>query len=333
MIRRTVEISREPSHLAVRHDQLLILRRDESRHRLPANPANLAGQIPLEDLGVLVVDERDTTYTQSVLIQLAEHGAALVVCGPNHLPCGMFLPLSTNTELLGRLEMQLAASKPRRKRLWADIVTAKIRAQAANLEHAPQIRSQLLSMARRVRSGDPDNMESQAARLYWPVLFDDLSDIDSPFRRRPRDPDSQPPNQLLNYGYAVVRATVARAVVSAGLLPALGIKHHHRSNPFCLADDLMEPLRPLVDARARALVAQGALELNTATKVELLKLLTETLRIGDTTGPLGVVVVVRYIASFVRVLSGEASSLEVPVALFEPCSKSDTELERHDECT
>ncbi len=306
MIRRSVEISREACHLAVRDEQLVVLRRGGC-------PEDAARRIPLEDLGVLMVDQRETTYTHSALVKLADHGAALVVCGADHLPCGMLLSLSTNTELLGRLDTQLSASKPRRKRLWSAIVGAKIRAQAENLTHAPEVRSRLLAMSRRVRSGDPDNLEAQAARAYWPALFDGVSGVPSPFRRRPGERDAPPPNNLLDYGYAALRAALGRAIVSAGLLPALGVQHRQRSNPFCLADDLIEPLRPMVDARVRMLASKGQVALDQPTKAEILRLLTDTVRVGDAAGPLGVAVV-RYVASFVRVLAGEAEVLEVPVA-------------------
>lgn len=312
MIKRTVEISREPCHLAVRDEQLLVLRRAKPPRPRSAHPEDLAGQIPMEDLGVLMVDQHGTTYTHAMLAKLAEHGGALVVCGRNHLPCGMFLPLSTNTQLLGRLNAQISASKPRLKRLWSAIVAAKIRAQANNLAHAPQSRSRLLSMAHRVRSGDPGNLEAQAARTYWPALFDDLPTLRPPFRRRPGQHGAPPPNNLLDYGYALLRAALGRAIVSAGLLPSLGVRHHHRANAFCLADDLIEPLRPMVDARAWALAAQNQLALDQSTKAELLGLLVATVSVGETTAPLGVAIS-RYVASFVRVLTGEAEHLEAPV--------------------
>jgi CRISPR-associated protein Cas1 len=331
VIRRSVEISRAPCHLAVRDEQLLILRREQPPRALPASPPNLAGRIPLEDLGVLVVDERDTTYTHTVLVRLAEHGAALVVCGRDHLPCGMFVPLSTNTELLGRLGAQLAAGRPTCKRLWSQIVAAKVSAQADNLDHAPGARAALRAMARRVRSGDPENVEAQAARLYWPALFDDLPALRPPFRRRPGEPDAPPPNNLLDYGYAVLRAAVARAVVSAGLLPALGIRHHHRANAFCLADDLVEPLRPLVDRRVRSLAAAFRLGLDQPTKAELLILLTAGVRCADFTGPLEVAVV-RYVASFVRALTGEGRRLDIPVRAEAPGKEpADGEAEQDDD--
>ncbi len=355
MIKRTVEISREPLgvHLSVRDGQLLILRKTDPPRALPAHPPNLVGSIPCEDLGVLMVDQRDTTYSHSALAALAENGAAVVICGRDHHPVGMYLPLSTNTQLLARLDAQLNASKPTVKRLWASVVAAKVRAQAAALPPSPdgedtaECRAKLLALARTVRSGDPENIEAQAAALYWPVLFSRSTFIAQPFRRRaglwvarrsaadgsglsqaaeaaepepPRSggpPNGEPPNNLLDYGYSALRAAVARALVSAGLLPALGIKHIGRSNPFCLADDLMEPLRPLVDQRVRWLAERGDIGLDQTVKAELLRVLTDEVACGvradgkTIRGPL-LVAVVRYVASFVRVLAGEQEEVDVP---------------------
>lgn len=319
MIKRTVEISREPAHLSVRDRQLLILRKPDRPRRLPARPDNLAGSIPCEDIGVVMVDSRETSYSHSALAQLAEAGAALVVCGRDHHPVGMYLPLARNTELLSRLDAQLGASKPVRKRLWASIVVAKIRAQAAALpplREADRVRADLLATAGRVRSGDAGNAEAHAAARYWPVLLAHCDGVARPFRRRAGDRAAAPPNNLLDYGYAGLRAALARALVSAGLLPALGIRHRGRSNPFCLADDLIEPLRPIVDRRVRGLAERGELALDQPTKAELLGVLTEEIGIAGARGPL-LVAVVRYVASFVRVLTGESEALEIPEAFGE----------------
>lgn len=318
LIKRTVEISRESAHLAVRDEQLLILRKpdEEARKRLPANPPNLAGSIPCEDLGVIMVDSRDTSYSHHALAKIAEHGAALVICGSNHLPVGMYLPLSTNTQLLARLDDQLNASKPTIKRLWQQIVSSKVRAQAKVLAMlggtaAEKTRDKLLALSQHVRSGDPENIEAQAAAAYWPVLFAHCPAVPAPFRRAAGERTAAPPNNLLDYGYAALRAAVARAIVSAGLLPAFGIKHQGRSNPFCLADDLMEPLRPLVDRRVLSLAERGELSLGQPTKAELLAVLTEEVAIDNQSGPL-LVAVTRYVAGFVRVLAGEAETLGIP---------------------
>mgnify|MGYP000061565503 CR=1 FL=1 len=314
MIKRTVEISREPAHLAVRDGQLLILRKEERPPRLSARPDNLAGSIPCEDIGLLMVDSRETTYSHSALVELADHGAALVVCGRDHHPAGFYLPISSNTHLLSRLDTQLSASKPTKKRLWASIVIAKVHAQAAALppgDACANARQKLAQLASEVRSGDPMNIEAQAAAAYWPVLFSQTSNIRHPFRRRAGERNAQPPNNLLDYGYAAIRAAVARAIVSAGLLPALGIQHRGRSNPFCLADDLMEPLRPLVDQRVRWLTERGDLALDQPTKAELLDALTTEVQTENQSGPL-LVALHRYVASFIRVLMKEQSTLAIP---------------------
>lgn len=285
MVKRTVEISRDPCHLAVRDGQMLVLRRGVPPARLPAHPPNLVGSVPIEDLGVLMVDERETTYSHALLAEIAEQGGALVVCGRDHHPVGMYLPLSTNTQLLSRLESQLTVSKPTLKRLWQVVVQAKIRAQAANLAN-PADRDRLLALADRVRSGDAGNTEAVAAALYWPAIFRGVPGISQPFRRVHGDRSAPPPNNLLDYGYAALRATIARAIVSAGLLPALGIKHRGRGNPFCLADDLMEPLRPLMDARVRYLALRGDFQLDQPTKAELLRVLAEPVYRADQRSPL-----------------------------------------------
>ncbi|MDP1661962.1 MAG: type II CRISPR-associated endonuclease Cas1 [Phycisphaerales bacterium] len=311
MVTRTVEISRDPSHLCVRDKQLLVLRRTENARPIPANPPNLAGAVPLEDLGLLMVDHRDTSYTHSVLTGLAEHGGALVVCGRDHHPVGMFLPLNTSTQLLARLDAQIEAPKPRIKRLWQAVVRAKITAQAANIPGPPSpggsVRTRLDVLARTVKSGDPDNREAVAASVYWPALFADCN-LSVPFRRRAGEEAAPAPNALLDYGYSALRATVARSLVAAGLLPAIGIKHIGRGNPFCLADDLMEPLRPIIDARVKYLASMGVLTINPESKAELLKVLAEPAVVRGEIGPL-MVGIGRMVSAFVGVLTGERAGL------------------------
>jgi len=257
MIKRTIEISKQPVHVTVKNRQLLIIAKDDDRTEL--------GTAPCEDIGVLLVDHPATTYTHAALTSLLEHDAAVVVCGRNHLPAGLLLPLGEHTQVVWRIHDQLAVKKPLQKQLWRQLVQAKIRAQAENLPDPSRIRSRLFALAKHVRSGDPNNVEAQAARAYWRVLFNSNT-----FRR---DADGDGINAFLNYGYAVIRAAIARAIVAAGLLPAIGIHHRSRSNAFCLADDLIEPLRPLVDARVRRLVDRGSLKLDPTTKPPLLELL------------------------------------------------------------
>jgi CRISPR-associated protein Cas1 len=228
------------------------------------------------------------------------------VCGRNHLPVAVLLPLADHTQVVWRIADQLAVSRPLAKQLWQQLVRAKIRGQAANLAADCPARSKLLDMARIVRSGDPTNLEAQAARVYWQNWLPEEA-----FRR---DADASGLNSLLNYGYAVVRAAVARALVAAGLMPSLGLKHKSRSNAFCLADDLVEPLRPLVDDRARELYRQGYDELTTEAKAGLLKLLADDVRFGDETGPL-MVCLHRFVASLVKCYEGQSKKLEIPTAL------------------
>ena len=294
MIKRTIEISREPAHLTVRLGQLILERHGET-----------VGSIPCEDIGMVLVDHAGTTYTHAALERLAAVDAAVVVCGRDHLPAGILLPLADHHQVVWRIKDQIALTKPLRKQLWKQIVQAKIRAQAANLSPGPA-RTKLLVLAREVRSGDPANAEAQAAKIYWAAFFSNIV-----FRR---DRNGDGPNPLLNYGYAVLRAAIARAIVAGGFLPALGIHHTNRSNMFCLADDLIEPLRPLVDRLVKTLLDEGRTELDQPTKAALLELLTWEMKFGAQTGPL-MVNLHRYVTSLGECYAGESKQLEFPVAL------------------
>lgn len=285
LIKRTIEISKEPAHLTVRLQQLVLERGEQ-----------IVGQAPCEDVGVVLVDHPQCTYSHAAL-------AALVVCGRNHLPVAVLLPLANHSEVVWRLHDQLSASKPLRKQLWKQLIQAKVRAQAANLPEGSPPRSKLLDLARRLRSGDPTNVEAQAARIYWQHFV--------PEGGFQRDAEGEGLNSLLNYGYAVLRAALARAIVAAGLQPALGLHHCNRANHFCLADDLIEPLRPLLDLRARQIFAAGHAELTSAAKGELLKLLAEDVVFAGETGPL-MVNLHRYVASLAKCFRGESCKLEIP---------------------
>ena len=297
MIKRTLEISREPAHLTVRQGQFILERNGQT-----------VGSIPCEDIGMVLVDHAGTTYTHAALACLAEADATLVICGRDHLPAALLLPLADHSEVLWRIRDQMAVTKPLRKRLWQQIVQAKIRAQAENITPGPA-RTKLLVLARGVHSGDPENAEAQAARIYWSAFFEGIA-----FRR---ERFGHGPNPLLNYGYAVLRAAIARAIVAAGLLPSLGIHHSNRSNAFCLADDLIEPLRPLVDRRVKELLSRGETELSQPTKAALLEILTQEVRVGDQTGPL-MVNLHRMVTSVVRCYTGEAKRIEFPTVLLDP---------------
>lgn len=308
MIKRTIEIATRGLFLSVQDGQLVI--RD--------NGTELQ-RTPIEDIGVLLLSNTAVTYTHAVITRLLSTGAVIVACGDDHLPCGLLLP-QDNSLQTQRLTLQLGVSKPVHKRLWRQIIVAKITNQAFTLDHSfPEFRF-MLGLRTRVRSGDPSNVEAQAAKRYWSVLFNHSGlqgeSGGGAFRR---DRDGLPPNNLLNYGYMALRAAVARAIAGAGLHPSIGIHHHNRCNGFCLADDLMEPLRPLVDARVKRLWEAGRTILDGEAKRELLGTLTATVQIGDTAGPL-MVAVERYIASLVRCYAGESDHLEIP----RPCTLAGT---------
>jgi CRISPR-associated protein Cas1 len=294
VIKHTVEVSQEPAYLTVRLGQLVL-----------KNGDRILGSLPCEDVGVVVVDNPGTTYSHAALATLARSDAVLVICGHDHLPAAVLLPLADHSQITWRIAEQVGVSRPRRKRLWKQLVQAKIRAQAANVPTDWPAHAKLLDLARQVRSGDPSNLEAQAARIYWDNWLPEIG-----FRR---NPDLGGLNALLNYGYAIVRAAVARALIAAGLLPALGLFHSNRANAFCLADDLIEPLRPLVDDRARELFRQGYEQLNQETKARLLEILQEPVRIARRRGPL-MVSLHRMVASLVRCYQGEDRRLEIPKA-------------------
>ncbi len=309
MIKRTVEISSGATHISVSRKQL-VLKRDGDK----------IGQIPCEDIGVVIVDQPATTCSLSALSSLMNVNAAFIICGPDHLPQGMLIPFSDHTQLVSRLHTQIDAPKPLQKRLWKQIVKAKILAQADNLQADSAPWRLLKNLASGVKSGDVSNVEAHAAKIYWKNWLtcpDDGGDIENSYRR---ERYGEPPNGLLNYGYAIMRAAVARALVSAGLQPALGIHHCNRSNPFCLADDLMEPLRPIVDARVRELYYSGETEVTRFTKEQLLDLLTLRIEYKDHAGPL-MVSLHHYVASFVRCLERTDQVMEIPKL----CTLVDTE--------
>ena len=291
MIKRMIDISDGPTRLSIELDQLVLTR--ERRE---------IGRIPCEDMGMLLVDHHSTSYTHAVFTRLAACGACVVLCGPNHLPVALCLPMESN-ELTGRrMRAQAAAPKPLCKRLWRQIVRRKVRMQADNLPDGHPVRIRLLEMAKQVTSGDRSNIEGQAARFYWPVMFG------PEFRR---DPEGLPPNNLLNYGYMVMRAAVARALVAAGLHPAFGLQHQHRNNAFALADDLVEVLRPRIDQAVLELNRDGSGFVDREAKEKLLGILTEEVILAAQAGPL-MVQLHRMTASLVRCYEREQDRLDLP---------------------
>lgn len=228
MTDRIIDLSDEPAYLHVNLDRLVIERKDRE-------PVTL----PLADLAALVVSHPQIRLSQAVLSRAAAAGASLIVCDNRRMPIGMLLPLEQNHIQGHRFLKQAQASVPTKKQLWKQIIKAKIKAQANLLKELCGGDQGLSRLIPSVKSGDKTNCEAQASRIYWPVLFD------NPLWHRDREADDQ--NRHLNYGYAVLRAIVTRAICASGLHPSLGLHHHNRYNAFCLADDLMEPFRPIVD--------------------------------------------------------------------------------------
>ena len=235
------------------------------------------GRIPLDDIEAVICNARDISYTNGLLTALAERGATLVICGRNFAPVAWLWPVAGHHVQTLRMRQQLSATLPFRKRVWRDIVKAKLRQQARALGHLGIIDPGIKQMGKRVLSGDTSNIEAQAARIYWPALFG---------REFRRGRTGLPPNGLLNYGYTVVRTAVGRSVMASGLHPSVPLHHSNRGNAFCLADDLMEPFRPLVDVRVASIVREHGVEVTSEAKRALTGLLFTDMDSPDGTTPL-----------------------------------------------
>ena len=294
MIKRIIEISKAKTYLSVKYGQLIVKREGEQ-----------VSSIPCEDIGVLLVDHSGVTYTHSVFTELLRYGAAVVLCSGNHHPTGMLLPVESNTVQTERFRQQIEAKEPVKKRLWKQIVRAKIKHQAKLVGKDSDVYKTLTTLRDRVRSGDPDNIEAQASRKFWPAYLQD--------EKFKRDVDGAAPNNLLNYGYMVLRAAIARALCSAGLLPSLGIHHRNRYNAFCLADDILEPFRGFVESKVREICEQEGVsdKLEQPTKAKLLEVLYEPVKIKGYEGPL-MVGLHRTAASLQRCFANEQKYLDLP---------------------
>jgi CRISPR-associated protein Cas1 len=294
MIKRIVEISQSKSHLKVRYGQLVI-----------GQNSREISTIPCEDIGVLLIDNQGVSYTHSVFTELLKCGAAVVLCGQNHHPTGILLPLDSNSIQTERFRQQINVKEPVKKQLWKQIVQAKIKHQAKLLGKDSEYYKTLMTLRNRVKSGDISNIEAQASKKFWPAFFGDAN-----FRR---DINGPSPNNLLNYGYMVMRAAIARALCSAGLLPALGIHHRNRYNSFCLADDIMEPFRGFVEAKVREICIGGDYdgELDQQIKARLLEVLYDEVEIAGFKGPL-MVGLHRTCASLARCFAGEQKTIDLP---------------------
>lgn len=276
MIKRTLLFS-NPAYLNLKQGQLQV----DLPHLKVLGESESKKMIPVEDIGMVILDHQQITITQGCMVALLENNAAIITCNASHLPTGLLLPLDGHNTQSERFRYQINASQPLKKNLWQQTVQAKILNQAAVLHQRGIDCENMLYWAKSVRSGDPDNYEARAAAYYWQNVFPKKIEF---FRGREGDP----PNNLLNYGYAILRAIVARGLVSSGLLPTLGIHHRNKYNAYCLADDIMEPYRPYVDRIVLQIIDEGLnfLELGKEIKYRLLGIATVDLQFERGTSPL-----------------------------------------------
>lgn len=307
MIKKTLYFG-NPAYLSLRNEQLVIRLPEVEKANLPeAIKQESTRTIPIEDIGVMVLDNKQITITQGVLAALLNNTVAVITCDNKRMPTGMLLPLSGNTLHQERFRNQIEAAVPLRKQLWQQTVKAKIENQAFCLQkNTSKSFAPLHVLARSVRSDDADNNEAQAAAYYWKNIFPNLPDFT-------RDKEGTPPNNLLNYGYAILRAVIARALVGSGLLPVYGIHHHNRYNAYCLADDIMEPYRPFVDDLVIKTTNKKEIpaELTTELKQEMLMIPVLDVLIGGKRSPL-MIAAGQTTASLAKCYNGESRNIAYP---------------------
>ena len=292
MTDRIIEFGREGGYLKLQHKQLLLLRDGET-----------IASIPIEDLAAVILDHPEMVISKKAMECLAEHNVLLVNTDAQHMPVATMLPLDANGLQTERLRQQVAMGKAAQKQLWKQTIQAKLRAQARVLKDLTGIDAGILPLSKKVKSGDPDNLEAQGARRYWSRLFTNFK----------RDRFGEDQNRFLNYGYAILRALVCRALCASGLHPGLGIHHHNRYNAFPLADDLMEPYRPFVDMHVYELVQQyGAdAELDQSMRQRLLQLVELRLSFQQEQQTLPNAVL-KSAQSLLKVVQGERKDLVFP---------------------
>ncbi len=315
MIKRTVYFG-NPAYLSLTNAQLVLrLPEVEKNETLPERyKKEVAASIPIEDIGIVLLDHKQITITQALMEALLENNVALITCDSTHHPTGLMLPLCGNTIQNERFRAQLDATEPLKKQLWAQTVSQKIKNQAGMFGSKNIDNSYLVPLYRNVKSGDTDNCEATAAAHYWSKIFSSL-----PFGegwggasfKRFREGSS--PNNYLNYGYALLRATMARSIVGAGLLPTLGIFHHNRYNAYCLADDLMEPYRPYVDKVVYNIIEEHGIheDLPKEIKAVLLKIPAMDVLMDGEKSPL-MNATQRTAVSLVKCFNGEQRKLMYP---------------------
>lgn len=300
MIKRTLFFG-NPAYLSMRNAQLVVRLNDSQTQE------EVTKTIPIEDIGIVVLEDRQITITNGALDALLQNNCAVITCDEKHMPAGMLLPLEGHTVQSERFRWQIEASLPLKKQMWQQTVQAKIRNQASVLKRLSGVEvGCMLAWANDVRSGDSENLEGRAAAYYWKSVFPEMEHFT-------RDREGDAPNNLLNYGYAIVRAVVARALVASGLLPTFGIHHHNRYNAYCLADDVMEPYRPYVDELVIQILRTrvDCSELTTELKRQMLGLPVKEVAIGGQRSPL-MVAASQTTASLVKCFEGELRKLVYP---------------------
>ena len=313
MIKRTLYFE-NPAYISLKNKQLVVKFPEiEKNDSLPDSfKTESVKTIPIEDIGIVVLDNKQITLTHGLIEALLENNCALITCGNNRMPVGLLLPLEGNTLQSERFTAQIEASLPLKKQLWQQTVQAKIINQAYVLAFTRNsVVDNMKVWAANTKSGDSENMEARAAVYYWANLFPQIL-------RFTRDRDGIPPNNLLNYGYAILRAVVARSLVASGLLPTLGIHHHNRYNAYCLADDIMEPYRPFIDKLIVEIVdieidnnQSSQIELTKEIKTQLLQIPVLDVVINGQRSPL-MIAVGQTTASLAKCYLGESRKMAYP---------------------
>lgn len=308
MIKKTLYFG-SSSYLSLRNAQLVYRMPEvEKNDTVPESFKKDAERtIPVEDIGVVVIDNKRITITSGLLEALLENNCAIITCDSKSMPVGLMLPLYGNTLQNERFHTQIDASLPLRKMLWQQTVKQKILNQAYVLKKVTgMMPKNMLTWSNNVKSGDSDNLEARAATYYWRNIFPSIPNFI-------RGNDEEPPNNLLNYGYAILRACVARGLVASGLLPTFGIHHHNRYNAYCLADDIMEPYRPYVDELVIDLIGRvkDFSELTREIKAQLLVIPTLDVVIDGKRSPL-MIAVGQTTASLYKCFSGELRKISFP---------------------
>lgn len=305
MIKKTLYFG-NPIYLSLRNSQLVLKTPDADKLE-ESFKREAERTIPIEDIGVVVLDNRRITITTGAMEALLDNNCAIITCDKTNLPVGLMLPLSGNTTQSERFRNQIDASLPLKKQLWQQTVRQKILNQATVLnKNTGAIVKNMQVWANDVKSGDPDNYEARAAAYYWRNIFPTLPNF-------VRGREGEPPNNLLNYGYAILRACVARGLVGSGLLPTLGIHHHNRYNAYCLADDIMEPYRPFVDDLVINIMQQypDYSELTLSIKAALLTIPSLDVMLDGKRSPL-MIAVGQTTASLAKCFNGEMRKIAYP---------------------